>query len=262
MGELFTLNNLIDIVVLILLETVLGFDNLLYISIESQKAPEEKQSFVRKLGISIAIVLRIGLVFLLISLIENVNKSLFDFEFGQWLSGHFNVHSIIVFFGGIFIIYTAIKEIWHMLAPNAETENEKAGGGRKSVGNVLMWILLMNVVFSFDSTLSALALTKNKWVISIAVVVSSLLMVWLTDRITIFLKKNRMYEVLGLFILFVVGIMLLTEGGHLAHIKIAGNEITPMSKTTFYFVIVILVLIDVVQSKYQKNLSKKAESNH
>ena len=65
-----------------------------------------------------------------------------------------------------------------------------------------------------------------------------------------------MYEVLGLFILFLVGIMLLSEGGHLAHLKLVGNEITPMNKTTFYFILVILVLVDVVHSKYQKKLLK------
>ena len=63
-----------------------------------------------------------------------------------------------------------------------------------------------------------------------------------------------MYEVLGLFILFIVGIMLITEGGHLAHIKIFGEEIVPMSKTTFYFVLAILIIVDVVQGRYQKKL--------
>lgn len=81
-------------------------------------------------------------------------------------------------------------------------------------------------------------------------------MIWLSDKVTDFLTKNRMYEVLGLFILFIVGIMLLTEGGHLAHLKLFGEEITPMSKTTFYFVIVILVLIDIVQGQYQKKIIK------
>jgi predicted tellurium resistance membrane protein TerC len=68
-----------------------------------------------------------------------------------------------------------------------------------------------------------------------------------------------LYEVLGLFILFIVGIMLLSEGGHLAHIYVFGNPITPMTKTTFYFVITVLILIDVVQSKYQKNLKKRGD---
>jgi predicted tellurium resistance membrane protein TerC len=66
-----------------------------------------------------------------------------------------------------------------------------------------------------------------------------------------------MYEVLGLFILFIVGIMLLTEGAHIAHLHLAGNEITPMTKTTFYFVIGVLILTDLVQSRYQRNLLAK-----
>ena len=89
---------------------------------------------------------------------------------------------------------------------------------------------------------------------AIAIVISGLLMLLLADKISTFLAKNRMYEVLGLFILFIVGIMLVTEGGHLAHIKIFGEEIVPMSKTTFYFVLAILVIVDVVQGKYQKKL--------
>jgi len=79
-------------------------------------------------------------------------------------------------------------------------------------------------------------------------------MIVLADKVSNFLQKNRMYEVLGLFILFIVGIMLLSEGGHLAHLHLFNNAITPMSKTTFYFVIVVLVIVDIVQGRYQKKL--------
>jgi predicted tellurium resistance membrane protein TerC len=96
---------------------------------------------------------------------------------------------------------------------------------------------------------------------AIAIVISGLLMLLLADKISTFLAKNRMYEVLGLFILFIVGIMLVTEGGHLAHIKIFGEEIVPMSKTTFYFVLAILVIVDVVQGKYQKKLLSENRQN-
>ena len=74
-----------------------------------------------------------------------------------------------------------------------------------------------------------------------SIIIGGLLMIWLSDRVATFIERNRMYEVLGLFILFIVGIMLLSEGGHLAHLKFFGYEITPMSKTTFYFVISVLV---------------------
>ena len=71
-----------------------------------------------------------------------------------------------------------------------------------------------------------------------------------------------MYEVLGLFILFIVGIMLVTEGGHLAHLKLFGNPIEAMSKTTFYFIIGILILIDIVQGRYQKKLIEERQNEN
>ena len=96
-----------------------------------------------------------------------------------------------------------------------------------------------------------------------AIVVSGLMMIYLADTVAEFLKKNRMYEVLGLFILFIVGIMLLSEGGHLAHVHLFGYPVLPMTKTTFYFVLVVLVLVDIVQSRYQKKLlAQQAAERH
>lgn len=98
---------------------------------------------------------------------------------------------------------------------------------------------------------------------AIAILVSGLLMVLLANRVSDFLQKNRMYEVLGLFILFVVGIMLLSEAGHLSHMSIFGQEIHQMTKGTFYFVIGVLVVTDLVQSRYQKKLLRnKGRAGH
>lgn len=82
-------------------------------------------------------------------------------------------------------------------------------------------------------------------------------MIWLADGVSKFLQKNRMYEVLGLFVLLIVGIMLLTEGGEMAGVKVFNQEIVAMNTGTFYFVISILILIDIVQGKYQRNLLRK-----
>ena len=124
----------------------------------------------------------------------------------------------------------------------------------------------IHYIGSFDSILAAIGLTSEIEntttafiVMAVAIVLSGLMMLLLADKISAFLAKNRMYEVLGLFILFIVGIMLVTEGGHLAHLKIFGNEIVPMSKTTFYFVIVVLIITDVVQGRYQKKLIAEQE---
>ena len=87
-----------------------------------------------------------------------------------------------------------------------------------------------------------------------AIVIGGLLMIWLSDHVTEFLKKNRMYEVVGLFILLLVGVMLLSEGGHLSHLELFGTEITAMSKGTFYLVIAVMVVVELVQSRYQKRL--------
>ena len=245
--------NIFTLLMLIMLQVVLGFDNLLYISLESKNAPKERQNYVRKVGIALAIILRIVLLFVLISLIDYFQDPVLSLPFEGIIEGHFNIHSFIVLGGGIFIIYTAMKEIWHMVGVEHMSDNVE-DVKKSSVGKVITMIVIMNIVFSFDSILSAMALTDVFWVMAIAIIVGGLLMIWLSERVSNFLERNRMYEVLGLFILFIVGIMLLTEGGHLAHLKLLGEDIVPMSKTTFYFVIAILVITDIVQSKYQKKL--------
>jgi predicted tellurium resistance membrane protein TerC len=257
------------LLMLVLLQAVLGFDNLLYISLESKKAPVEDQKRVRKVGILIAIALRIVLLFVLVRIIG------FFQEPFSWLTGNiedvlnfaFNGHSLIVLAGGGFIIYTAIKEIWHLIGKVDLLEAlDGEDKSRKSSNAVITSIVIMNLVFSFDSILAAIGLTseiENSTtafiVMAIAIILSGLMMLLLADKISVFLSKNRMYEVLGLFILFIVGIMLVTEGGHLAHLKIFGNEIVPMSKTTFYFVIVVLIITDIVQGRYQKRLIAEQE---
>lgn len=120
--------------------------------------------------------------------------------------------------------------------------------------SVVLWIVTMNLVFSFDSILSAMALSDIFWIMATAIIIGGVLMIWLADRVSSFLERNRMYEVLGLFILFVVGIMLLSEGGHLADLRLMGQAVMPMSKATFYFVIIVLVMTDIVQTRYQKKL--------
>ena len=254
MEGLFTPENFIALALLTLLQAVLGLDNLLYISIESKRAPVEKQKKVRQLGIGLAIVLRIVLLFVLLRLIELFQDPFFGIHATDVFEGEFNLHSIIVLFGGVFIMYTAVKEILHMMTIE---KHEKKAAKPKSVGMIITSIVIMNLVFSFDSILGAIALTDVFWVMATAIVIGGLLMIWLSGKVTEFLKKNRMYEVLGLFILLIVGVMLLSEGGHIAHMKLFGNPITPMSKTTFYFVIAVLVIVDIVQGRYQKKLNQQ-----
>ena len=252
MLELLTLENLFTLLMLILLQAVLGFDNLLYISIESKRVEPQSQARGRRLGIGLAIALRIVLLFVVVQAIAYFQDPLFSLPFKGVLEGVVTGHAIIVLFGGAFIIYTAMKEIMHMLAVYDPDVNKERT--QKSVASAVFWIVLMNLVFSFDSILSALALTEVFLVMAAAIVISGLMMLLLADRVSTFLTANRMYEVLGLFILFIVGIMLVSEGGHLAHIKMFDYAVEPMAKSTFYFVLVVLLLIDFVQGRYQRKL--------
>lgn len=245
-------DNWLTLFMLIILQAVLGFDNLLYISLESKRAPKHQQANVRRFGIGLAIILRLVLLFAMLKLIQMVQDPILTFNWEGVIKANMNIHSMIVLIGGVFILYTATKEIAHMMnIEDAAKEERKPSSAVK----VITWIVIMNAVFSFDSILSAMALTKVFWVMATAIVISGILMIWLADRVSDFLERNRMYEVLGLFILFVVGIMLLSDGGHIGHLELFGNAITPMSKTTFYFVIAVLVASDIVQSRYQKRLS-------
>lgn len=305
----FTLEALFTLGMLVLLQAVLGFDNLLYISLESKRVDADKQSFVRKTGIGLAIILRIVLLFVVLLAIGSLQAPFFEYglepagpavahvehadergdgdqaeradhdpdeshsnhhvlrepsESGSIFACSFNVHSLITLLGGIFIIYTAFKEIMHMLAVH-DLDSHGSDDRKRSVAMTITWIVLMNLVFSFDSILSAIALTHNVWVMSLAIISSGVLMIVMADQVSDFLQKNRMYEVLGLFILLIVGVMLVSEGGHLAHIHLFGNAIMPMAKSTFYFVIAIMVAVDVIQTRYQRKIlaerERKAEAH-
>ncbi|MEP1208945.1 MAG: tellurium resistance protein TerC [Rhizobiaceae bacterium] len=252
MLEVLTIENLFTLIMLVMIQAVLGFDNLLYISIESKRVEASQQARVRRMGILLAIALRIILLFVVVQAIAYFQDPLFSLSITGVFEGTINGHSLIVLFGGAFIIYTAMKEIMHMLAVYDPDVNHERG--KKSVASAVFWIVLMNLVFSFDSILSALALTEVFLVMAAAIIISGLGMLVLADRVSEFLAANRMYEVLGLFILFIVGVMLVSEGGHLAHIKMFGYAVEPMAKSTFYFVLVVLLLVDVVQGRYQRKL--------
>jgi len=271
MEGFFTLESMFTLFMLVLLQAVLGFDNLLYIAIESNKVGNEADAKkVRTWGIAIAVILRIVLLVLIVALFDVMAKYSFNIDWGKVLQGDFTVQAVITLFGGAFIIYTAIKEINHLLA--VEHIEHSEGSGKHSVGRAIAFIVLMNLVFSFDSILSAMAIasvppaieggqvTYQVPLMAIAIVLSGLAMILLADAVTDFLKKNRMYQILGLFILLLVGVLLVSEGADLAHMKIFGFAIDAMSKPTFYLVVGVLVVTDIISSKYQKRLWKQKEA--
>ena len=271
MADLLTLENATNLLMLCFLQAVLGFDNLLYISIESQRAPVAQQKSVRFWGIIIAVALRVVLLFVMIRLLSALSAPFYEFTWDGVLEGQVNFATCVFIFGGLFIMYTAVKEIRHMLVIedfHAEGHEKSA----KSAVQVVLLIVTMNLIFSFDSVLSALAITDVFPILATAILLSGAAMLFLADGVTAFLEKNRMFEVLGLFILLIVGVVLLGEAGQAAvhglesmgvphdeakeaALKVFGREIVPMSKATFYFSVLVLFAVEILQTRYSRKLN-------
>lgn len=264
--EVFSLSGFFTLLMLLVLQAVLGFDNLLYISIESKRVGPEKDAMVRRWGIALAVLLRIVLLVIIVNIFSLLAAPLFTIDLPRLVTGEFTVQSLVTLAGGGFIIYTAVKEITHLLS--VEHIEHSEGGRSKSVVQAVAMIVAMNLVFSFDSILSAMAIANEKtvdaagraqvdyqvWIMTIAILASGIVMILMADYVADFLKRNRMYEVLGLFILFLVGALLVTEGAHLAHLHIFTFEIDALSKSSFYLVVFVLVVTDIISNRYQKRL--------
>ncbi len=270
MAELLTIENMGNLLMLCFLQAVLGFDNLLYISIESQRAPVAHQKSVRFWGIIIAVVLRVVLLFAMVRLIDAMAEPFYIFNWTGILEGGVNFATCVFIFGGVFIMYTAVKEISHMLSIE-HLDADLGNKSGKSATQVVILIVMMNLIFSFDSVLSALAITKVFPILAAAILLSGLAMLLLADGVTAFLEKNRMYEVLGLFILLIVGVVLLGEAGqaaaHAMHndalaLKLFGHEVVPMSKSTFYFSVIVLFAVEILQSGYSRKLTRERNAHH
>ena len=302
-AEVFSVSGLFTLLMLLLLQAVLGFDNLLYISIESQRVGPEKAPMVRRWGIGLAVVLRIVLLIIIVNVFALLAEPLFEIGAKGFIEGEFTMQALVTLAGGGFIIYTAIKEIHHLLAVDHIEHTEGSAG--KSVMQAIVMIVAMNLVFSFDSILSAMAIANVEvanvvnasgevistftgsvvqckadliatpiagavgcepgkdyqvWIMAIAILSSGIVMILLADYVADFLKRNRMYEVLGLFILFLVGVLLVTEGAHLAHLKLFGFPIDAMSKSSFYLVVGVLIVTDIISTNYQKRLWAQREA--
>lgn len=261
MEGILALENWFTLLMLIMLQAVLGFDNLLYISIESGRVAPAHQQMVRRAGIGLAILFRLVLMFIVLGLINRFAQPIFSIAWNGVFEAAFTFHALVSILGGGFIMWTATKEIMHLLAVD-HIENMDAPRETKSVGSAIALIVFMNLIFSFDSLLSAIALTHVVWVIAAAIIISGLMMIALADQVSAFLKKNRMFEVIGLFILFIVGVLLVSEGGHLAHMELFNFKVEAMSKASFYFVIFVMVIVSVVQTRYRNKLEALRALEH
>ena len=205
MDIVFTPELLIAFGTLLALEIVLGIDNVVFISILAGKLPPEQQNRARVLGLSLAMFLRIGLLFAA-SWVITLTADLFDL-FGKGFSGK----DLILIVGGLFLIYKAVTEIHERL----EGEEHHAGGAGKKVatfGGVIVQILLIDIVFSIDSVITAVGMVDELWLMIAAVVIAVLIMLFTAKAVSDFVNRHPTVKMLALAFLVLIGVMLIAEG--------------------------------------------------
>jgi predicted tellurium resistance membrane protein TerC len=190
---------------LFVLEIVLGVDNVIFISILASKLPPEQQARARNLGLTLAMVMRVILV-LFAGWIITLKDDIFEL-FGMG----FSVKDLILIAGGLFLVYKAVTEIHHKLEG---AEEEHAAGGRKAItfGSVITQILLLDLVFSLDSVITAVGMTENLVVIIAVVVLSFGIMLFASRFIFAFVNAHPTVKMLALSFLLLIGVFLIAEG--------------------------------------------------
>ncbi len=222
------------------LETVLGIDNIIFIAILVAKLPQEHQKRIRNLGIGLALVIRIGLLFS-ISWIMTLKEPLFS-VMGQSFSGR----DLILLGGGLFLIAKSTFEIHHKVEGDPEVHLHHAEGKKKGVSPSLMLgqILVLDIVFSLDSVITAVGMASEVSIMVIAMVISMLIMLVSSGSISGFVDRHPTIKILALSFLLLIGVMLVGEsfGAHI-------------SKGYIYFAMTFSLVVEMLNMRYRKKSS-------
>jgi predicted tellurium resistance membrane protein TerC len=224
---------IISLLTLIALEVVLGIDNIIFISILAARLPQHQQKKARQMGILLAMFLRIGLLSL-ISIIIKLEANLFSvLDIG--ISGR----DLILILGGLFLLYKSSKEIYHKMEGEEgdQTKVMKAA----TFGSVIVQILIMDMVFSIDSIITAVGLVDQVWVMYVAVVVSVGIMFFAAEPVSNFVNNHPAFKMLALSFLLLIGCALVAEGFDV-HIP----------KGYIYFSMAFAFFVDLIQMKMNK----------
>jgi len=233
MDHLFTTDNLVSLFSLTLLEIVLGVDNIIFISIIAAKLPGNQQANARKIGLLLAMLVRVVLLFA-INWIVGLKNDLFTIA-GNGFSGR----DLILLFGGLFLMAKTISEIHEKL----EGDIERTGGEKKKAGfgSTLLQIVLVDIVFSFDSILTAVGLSNHLEIMITAVVISMGLMMVYARHISIFINRRPTLKMLALCFLIMIGALLVAEAFDV-HVP----------KGMVYFGMVFALLVEFLNQKMRK----------
>lgn len=247
-------NAWVALLTLTFLEIVLGIDNIIFISIVTGKLPEEKRKKATQIGLFLAMFMRIALLFG-ITLLIAMKEPLFSVDWG-WFSASFTGQAIILLLGGIFLIYKSTKEIHEKVDHKGEEEKDLATQAKASFGNVIFQILLIDIIFSVDSILTAVGMTNGLegalYIMITAVVISVGVMMLFAVPVGNFVNKNPSIQILGLAFLILIGFMLTTESMHLSHALLAGNEVGAVPKGYLYFAIAFSLAVEFLNMKMRK----------
>jgi predicted tellurium resistance membrane protein TerC len=228
------LDAIVPLISLISLEVILGIDNVIFISILSDKLPDSQRNKLRYWGLGLAMVMRLILL-TLISWVLKLDQNLFTIA-GVAFSGK----GIILIAGGLFLIYKSTVEIYHKSELKNESGMPKVPKA-SSFNRLLMEIIVLDLVFSIDSIITAIGMAQELWVMYTSVVVSVVMMIFASQPISNFIKKHPSFKILALTFLMMIGITLIAEGFHLA-----------IPKGYIYFAMAFAFVVDIIQMKTVK----------
>jgi len=229
METFFSPENLVSLATLTVLEIVLGIDNIIFISILANKLPQDQQAKARRVGLILALVTRVGLLFSIFWLMR-LTAPLFT------VLGHpFSGRDLILLLGGLFLIGKATHEIHSKLEGPEEL---RAGGGRATFGGVVAQILALDIVFSLDSVITAVGMAQHIGVMVAAVIIAVGVMLVSAGPISDFIHRHPTLNMLALSFLLLVGVILVADG--------LGQHIP---KGYIYFAMAFSVLVEVLNLK-------------
>jgi predicted tellurium resistance membrane protein TerC len=244
----------VALLTLTFLEIILGIDNIIFISIVTGKLPEEKRKKATRIGLFLAMFMRIALLFG-ITLLIAMKAPFFSVDWG-WFKASFTGQAMILLLGGIFLIYKSTKEIHEKVDHKGEEELALKPSAAKTFGNVLFQILMIDLIFSVDSILTAVGMTNGVngalTIMITAVVISVGVMMLFAVPVGNFVNKNPSIQILGLAFLILIGFMLTTESMHLSHAVLAGEEIGAVPKGYLYFAIAFSLGVEFLNMKMRK----------
>jgi predicted tellurium resistance membrane protein TerC len=228
------LDAIIPLISLISLEVILGIDNVIFISILSDKLPDSQRNKLRYWGLGLAMVMRLILL-TLISWILKLDQNLFTL-----FDIRFSGKGLILIAGGLFLIYKSTVEIYHKTELANQT-GEPTVPKTSSFKKLLLEIILLDLVFSIDSIITAIGMAQELWVMYTSVIVAVVIMIFASQPISFFIKKHPSFKILALSFLMMIGLSLIAEGFHLS-----------IPKGYIYFSMAFAFIVDIIQMKTVK----------